>query len=76
MIRNKPIMIYLHKNEELYDAAAGASLLVNLGCLEGFHDVRARAPAGPLLRQGRVPRQLTCIFLLVLRSCWMTARRG
>ena len=40
VIRNKPIMIYLHPNTETYDASAGASLLVNLGSLEGFHDVR------------------------------------
>ena len=40
MIRNKPIMIYLHANTEEYDPAACTSLLVNLGSLEGFHDVR------------------------------------
>ena len=72
-IRNKPIMIYLHKNEELYDAGAGASLLVNLGSLEGFHDVRARAPACPLSRQERA--RLTVfsatdrVFLLLPAAC-------
>ena len=39
VIRNKPIMIFLHPNTETYDPAAGASLLVNLGALEGYHDL-------------------------------------
>lgn len=43
MIRNKPIMLYLHPNTETYDPSAGLSLLVNLGSLDGFHDVRSLA---------------------------------
>ena len=39
-VRNKPIMIYLHENKEEYDPDGGASLLVNLGSLDAFHDVR------------------------------------
>ena len=45
MIRNKPIMIYLHPNSETYDPSDGVSLLVNLGSLEGFHDVRPSQPS-------------------------------
>ena len=50
MIRNKPIMIYLHANTEEYDPADCTSLLVNLGSLEGFHDVRPHPNAPPIER--------------------------
>ena len=45
VIRKKPIMIYLHPNTETYEPSDGVRLLVNLGSLEGFHDVRSSQPS-------------------------------
>ena len=67
VIRNKPIMIYLHANTEEYDPAACTSLLVNLGSLEGFHDVRPHPNA---------PRSSDALSAAFVGSCWTTAPRG
>ena len=67
VIRNKPIMIYLHANTEEYDPADCTSLLVNLGSLEGFHDVRPHPNA---------PRSSDALSAAFVGSCWTTAPRG
>ena len=89
VIRNKPIMIFLPPNTETYDPAAGASLLVNLGALEGYHDLlddctarmkmhkfadKLFTPAGDLIRG-----ECCCASYRVcqrLRSCMLVLRAG
>ena len=84
-------MIFLHPNTETYDPAAGTSLLVNLGVLEGFHDLlddctavmkmhkfadKLFTPAGDLIRG-----ECCCASHRVsarerLRSCMLVFRAG
>lgn len=54
-VRNKPIMIYLHPNTEDYDPGAGKSLLVNLGSLDGYQDVRLAASVSLALARLSLP---------------------